>query len=83
MEEKESSRAAHEHAPDPGTKASEPNWEAVAKIIKTKPLFILHMPDGQEIRLLASGPEGISGTGIRFENRLWELLLLLPREAYV
>ena len=72
-----------ESDPHPVAKTPLPNWEAVAKIVKTKPLFILHMPDGQEIRLLASGPEGISGTGIKFESRIWELLRLLPREAYV
>lgn len=44
-------------------------------------LFVLHLPDGQQIRLKLDGPEGISGTGIKFENRLAPLLLLLPREV--
>lgn len=54
---------------------------AIKQLIESEPLFILHMPDGSKIQLFASGPEGITGTGIRFENRIWQLLLLLPGEV--
>ena len=75
--------AAEMNASGRECEAITPDWRAIERVIKTEPMFTLHMPDGRSIRLFADGPEGIEGTGIRFENGIWKLLLLLPREAYI
>lgn len=46
------------------------------------PLFTLYGPDGRVIRLRWDGPEGISGSGFKFEcNAAWMLGLFLPRKV--
>jgi hypothetical protein len=59
---------------------SEQSVGAFVDAISTQVLFVLHLPDGRQIQLSASGAEGLSGTGIKLENRLAALRWLLPRE---
>lgn len=53
------------------------------RALQSEVLFVLHLPDGHQVQIKLDGPAGISGTGIKFENRLAPLLLLLPREVRV
>ncbi|MBL8355669.1 MAG: hypothetical protein JNM01_12640 [Delftia acidovorans] len=54
--------------------------------LKAGPIFTIHLPDGQAVRLHWDGPRGLTGTGLRFENNCgWMLASLTApdeREDY-